>query len=80
MVKAIMDRVFIKLDEKKQGSIITLDEEKEETKSGIVESVGEDVKSVKAGDHVVFFKWDDLPVIDGLVAAREKDLLGIWDE
>lgn len=75
MQKAIMDRVFIKPDEKKQGSIII--EDKSETKSGIVVSVGEKVTSVKEGDHVVFFHWDDLPALDGMIAVRENSLLGI---
>lgn len=78
MVKAIMDRVFIKPDEKK-GSIITIDDH-DETKSGYVVSVGEEVKAVKEGDHVVYFKWDDLPAVDGLVAVRENSLLGVYDE
>lgn len=76
MQKAIMDRVFIKPDEKKQGAIITLKDD-DETKSGIVVSVGELVTSVKEGDRVIFFKWDDLPALDGLIAVRENSLLGI---
>jgi len=78
-MKAIMDRVFIKPDEKKQSSIITINDH-DETKSGIVVSVGEQVKSVKEGDHVIYFKWDDLPALDGLVAVRENSLLGIYDD
>lgn len=78
MVKAIMDRVFIKPDEKKQGAIII--EDHDETKSGIVVSVGEQVKSVKSGDHVIYFQWDDLPAVEGLVAVRENSLLGVYDE
>lgn len=72
-----MDRVFIKLDEHK-GSIII--DDKKETKSGVVVSVGEQVKSVKEGDHVVFFEWDDLPTIEeGIAAVREYSLLGKID-
>lgn len=73
-MKAIMDRVFIKPDEKKQGAIIIEDESK--TKSGIVQSVGEDVKAVEVGDHVIFYDWADLPAMDGLIAVRESYLLG----
>lgn len=73
-MKAIMDRVFIKPDEKKQGAIIIEDESK--TKSGIVQSVGEDVKAVEVGDHVIFYDWADLPALDGLIAVRESYLLG----
>lgn len=74
-----MDRVFIKLDEKPKGTIITI-EDHDETKSGYVVSVGEQVKSVKEGDHVIFFHLDDLPAVEGLVAVREHCLLGVYDE
>lgn len=73
-MKAIMDRVFIKPDEKKQGAIIIEDESK--TKSGIIQSIGEDVKAVEVGDHVIFYDWADLPAMDGLIAVRESYLLG----
>lgn len=78
-MRAIMDRVFIKPDEKKKSAIIELDDH-DETKSGIVVSVGEQVKSVKEGDHVIYYRWDDLPAVDGLVAVRENSLLGVYDE
>lgn len=77
-MQAIMDRVFIRPDEKKQGVIMLEDDE--ETKSGIVVSVGDKVKSVNIGDHVIYFKWDDLPMFDGIVALREKSLLGIYEK
>ena len=73
-MKAIMDRVFIKPDESRQGAIIIEDESK--TKSGIVQSIGEDVKAVEVGDHVIFYDWADLPAMDGLIAVRESYLLG----
>jgi co-chaperonin GroES (HSP10) len=78
MQKAIMDRVFIKPDEKKQGLIIIQDND--ETKTGVVVSKGDEVKSVKVGDRVIFFKWDDLPALDGLIAVRENSLLGIIED
>ena len=74
-MKAIMDRIFIKPDQKKQGSIII--EQEEKTKTGIVLSAGEDVKSVKEGDHVIFYDWADLPALDGVLAVRESYLLGL---
>lgn len=73
-----MDRVFIKPDEKKQGLIIIQDND--ETKTGVVISKGDEVKSVKVGDRVIFFKWDDLPALDGLIAVRENSLLGIIED
>jgi co-chaperonin GroES (HSP10) len=77
MQQAIMDRVFIEPDKKEQGAIIMAEDEKPTTKTGIVKSVGERVKSVKVGDHVVFYDWQTLPAMDGLVAATEKYLLGV---
>jgi hypothetical protein len=78
MQKAIMDRVFIKLDEVK-GTILIDDDS--ETKSGVVVSIGDEVKSVNIGDHVVFFKWDDLPTLEkGIIAVRERCLLGKINE
>jgi len=73
MKQAIMDRVFITPDVKKQKIII---EEKEKYKTGIVQSVGEEVTSVKVGDHVIFEPWE-VETIDGLVAIREKWILGV---
>lgn len=73
-----MDRVFIKPDEKKQGLIIIQDND--ETKTGVVVSKGDEVKSVNIGDRVIFFKWDDLPALDGLIAVRENSLLGIIED
>ena len=77
-MKAIMDRVLIKPDEPKHGFVLIEDDT--QTKSGTVISVGECVTSVKSGDHVVYFKWDDLPALEGLVVARENSLLGVLDE
>lgn len=76
MQQAIMDRVFIEPDKKEQRAII-MEEEKQTTKTGIVKSVGERVKSVKVGDHVIFYDWQTLPAMGGLVAATEKYLLGV---
>lgn len=76
MQQAIMDRVFIKPDAPKQGAII-IEVAEEGTKAGIVQSIGERVKSVNIGDHVIFYDWVDLPAMDGLIAVRENDLLGV---
>ena len=78
MQKAIMDRVFIKPDENKQGAIII--EDTSRTKTGVVVSVGSEVKSVKVGDHVVFYDWADLPALDGVLAVREGYLLGVLED
>lgn len=81
MVKAIMDRVFIRLEPVKADGIIIPDDVKNPRNIGIVESVGEDVKSVKVGDKVVFHCFDELPTPDrDLVVVREFSLLGIIDD
>lgn len=84
MVKAIMDRVFIRLDEKKkktEGGIILTDDAEEERNIGVVESIGEKVKSVKVGDKVLFHKFDELPTYDtNVVVVREYSLLGILND
>jgi co-chaperonin GroES (HSP10) len=74
MQKAIMDRIFVKPDEAEQKAIII--EEKSKTKTGVVQSVGDEVKSVKVGDHIIFYEWD-LEALDGLTAIREKWVLGV---
>lgn len=80
MVKAILDRVFIKLEEPKHnGIIVELDNERN---IGVVLSKGEEVTdSVKVGDKVLFHKWDDLPSPEkDVVVVRESSLLGVFDE
>lgn len=86
MVKAIMDRVFVKLDapETKSGIILT-DDIRRPRYIGRVVSVGDQVKSVKVGDHVVFHVFDDVPVNapteeKDVVAVREYSLLGVIND
>ena len=46
-----------------------------------VESIGEDVKSVKVGDKVLFHIWDELPTYDpDVVVVRENSLLGVFED
>lgn len=80
--KAIGDRVFVRIDKKPQNSqgIILPDTAVNEQNYGTVESVGEKVTMVKAGDRVCFHIFDDLPTPDeNLVVVREYSLLGICD-
>lgn len=82
MVKAIMDRVFIKLDEPEKVSGIILSEDVKNPRNiGRVVSVGSEVKSVKVGDHVIFHVFDELPTPDkDIVAVREFSLLGVIED
>ena len=79
MVKAILDRVFIKLEEPKHNGIMELDNDRN---IGVVLSKGEEVTdSVKVGDKVLFHKWDDVPSPEkDVVVVRESSLLGVFDE
>ena len=84
MVKAIKDRVFIRLDTKptatKGGIFLTEDHEHERT-IGIVESIGPEVSCVKIGDKVLFHIFDELPTFDpNIVVVRQNSLLGVFED
>ena len=80
VMKPILDRVLIKPEDRKQGAIIVLEDDAE-VKAGTIVAVGEDVKSVKPGEKVCYFKWDDLPTPDKeFVVVREKCILGIYED
>lgn len=83
-VQAIGDRVFIRLDaddkETAAGIILVSDYPQERT-FGTVESVGEKVKSVKAGDRVFFHIFDDLEgPEENVVVVRENSILGVMND
>lgn len=82
MVKAVLDRVFIRLDKqekKTEGGIILTDGHETERTIGTVEGIGPDVKAdIKLGDRVLFHVFDELPTYDpDVVVVRESSLLGI---
>jgi len=82
MVKAILDRVFIKLErqEKSEGGIILQEDFVKADNIGEVVAIGPQVTSVKNGDKVVFHCFDDLPSHDpNIVVIREKSLLGVFE-
>lgn len=83
MVKAVMDRIFIRLEKEKKtsGGIILAETIETPRTVGIVESVGDEVTSVKVGDKVLFHVWDDLPTYDpDVVVVRESSILGVYDD
>jgi co-chaperonin GroES (HSP10) len=83
MVRAVMDRVFIRLEQEKttKGGIILADSIDNPRTVGIVESVGEDVKSVKVGEKVLFHVFDELPTYDkDVVVVRENSILGVFED
>lgn len=80
-MKAITDRVLIKLDTAKQGSIAIPETVYHPQTTGVIISVGSEVKELKEGDHVVFHAFDELPLLEkGLVAVRDKSILAILEE
>lgn len=83
MVRAVMDRVFIRLEKEKttKGGIILADSVDNPRTVGIIESVGEDVKSAKVGEKVLFHVFDELPTYDkDVVVVRENSILGVFED
>lgn len=83
MIKAIEDRVFIRLDAKNnktEGGIILTDDWRQPRTVGTVESIGDRVTSVKKGDRVLFHIFDELPTYDeNVVVVRENSILGVFE-
>jgi chaperonin GroES len=83
--KPLKDRVFVSYSEesdKTAGGIYIPDSAKEKPQKGKVESVGLEVKSVKAGDQVLFDKYSgskiNLEEKEYLI-IKEEDILGIFE-
>ncbi len=83
MVKAVMDRVFIRLDPKPaatEGGIFLTDDHDSERTIGTVEGIGPEVNCVKPGDRVLFHVFDELPSYDpDVVVVRQNSLLGVFE-
>ena len=80
MLQAIADRIIVNLDEIQDNSPI-LSNIQPIRNSGIVESIGDRVKSVKTGDHILFHQFDELPLPDkNRVIIRERSILGIYSD
>lgn len=75
MYKAISDRIIIKFEENEKTQLIN-NEDFPFHDRGVVIGVGDKVKSVKVGDHVIFHLFDEiaLPGVD-LAVIREKSVL-----
>ncbi len=84
MIKAISDRVFIRLEPETtatSGGIILTEDYHQSRNIGRVESVGSDVVSVKTGDKVLFHMFDELPSYDkDVVVVRENSILGVFED
>lgn len=81
MLKAVADRIIVKLDSVAESAILLPDKQKICHNKGIVQSVGPLVTLVKNGDHIVFHPFDelDLPQPDSVV-VRESSVLAIYDD
>lgn len=83
MIKAIGDRIFIRLDKDTDNSAnkIIMDTKYYPRCIGKIESIGNLVTSVKTGDHVLFHVFDELPTADkDLVVVRESSILGVFND
>ena len=84
--KPLKDRVFVSYTEemdKTAGGIYIPDAAKEKPQKGKVEAVGGEVKSVKAGDMILFDKYSgskiNMDVADYLI-LKEEDILGVFEK
>lgn len=83
--KPLKDRVFVSYSEesdKSAGGIYIPDSAKEKPQKGKVESIGLEVKSVKAGDLVLFDKYAGSKIIldeKEYLIIKEEDILGIFE-
>jgi chaperonin GroES len=81
--KPLKDRVFVSYTEeleKTAGGLYIPDSAKEKPQSGKVEAVGDDVKSLKVGDKILFDKYSGSKIaIDNndYLIIKEEDVLGI---
>ena len=83
MVKPILDRVFIRTDEKTatKGGIFVPETIDNPPTTGVVVGVGPEVVSVQIGDKVLFHIFDELPSYEkGVVVVRESSLLGVFED
>jgi chaperonin GroES len=81
--KPLKDRVFVSYTEEMQktaGGLYIPDSAKEKPQSGKVEAVGDDVKSLKVGDKILFDRYSGSKInIDNIeyLIIKEEDVLGI---
>ncbi len=85
MVKyqAVGDRVFVRLttEERNPAGILLPDSAERPRTTGVVESIGRDVRLVKVGDKILFHVFDELPSPDAdVVVVRECSVLGVWED
>ncbi len=81
--KPLKDRVFVSYSEeaeKTSGGLYIPDAAKEKPQKGKVEGIGDDVKSVKVGETVLFDKYSGSKItMEGTeyLILKEEDILGV---
>lgn len=81
MIKAIADRVFVRLEPETTHSHLIIDNPQNQRVIGRVESVGERVRLVKQGDKILFHIFDELPSAEkDVVVLRENSILGVFED
>jgi chaperonin GroES len=81
--KPLKDRVFVSYSEeaeKTQGGLYIPDAAKEKPQKGKVEGIGDEVKSVKVGEVVLFDKYSGSKIsMEGTeyLILKEEDILGV---
>jgi len=78
MLKAISDRIIIKVEESEPTSLIIRDDFPRR-ESGVVLDVGDKVTSVKKGDRIIFHIFDEISLGDDLAVVREKSVLAKFE-
>jgi len=84
--KPLKDRVFVSYTEevdKTSGGIYVPDVAKEKPQKGKVQAIGSEVKSVKAGDTILFDKYSGTKVSfenTEYLILKEEDILGVFEK
>ena len=80
-MKAVMDRVLIRLSEEKTSNILMPESFERPKTVGFVVAIGPEVKSVRKGQKVMFHAFDELPTVEkDVVAVRENSLIAILED
>ena len=80
MLKAIADRIIVRLDAPEPTSVIMPENALKTRHQGTVESIGPLVVGVRAGDHIVFHQFDELELPQkDLVVIRESSVLAKYE-
>lgn len=79
-MRAVKDRVIVRADNaetKSKGGIIIPDTVEQRDHSGVVWSVGPDVKQTKVGDRVLYNVYSELIRVDGIRyrVVKEENIL-----